>query len=83
MRQPDPLPEEIPAKPETLTVNKLGFATGRGDRFAGYHLYRAAGPDFWHYRRGGLRQIHTGQSVFCVSFPIPVPSSTAGVRWPA
>ena len=26
MRQPDPLPEEIPAKPETLTVNKLGFA---------------------------------------------------------
>ena len=42
MRQPDPLPEAIPAKPETLTVNKLGFA----------------------YRRGGLRQIHTGQSVF-------------------
>ena len=26
MCQPDPLPEEIPAKPETLTVNKLGFA---------------------------------------------------------
>ena len=37
---------------------------GRGTGFAGYHLYRAAGPDFWHYRRGGLRQIHTGQSVF-------------------
>ena len=26
MRQPASLPEEIPAKPETLTVNKLGFA---------------------------------------------------------
>lgn len=37
---------------------------GRGTGFAGYHLYRATGPDFWHYRRGGLRQIHTGQSVF-------------------
>ena len=40
------------------------FLPGRGTGFAGYHLYRAAGPDFWHYRRGGLRQIHTGQSVF-------------------
>lgn len=83
MRQPDPLPEEIPAKPETLTVNKLGFAyrggapvlqditfTAQPGRILELPVRWPAANPHWAKR-------------FCVSCPIPVPSSTAGVRWPA
>ena len=83
MRQPDSLPEKIPAKPETLTVNKLGFAyrggapvlqditfTAQPGRIFGITGAVPAANPHWAKR-------------FCVSCPIPVPSSTAGVKWPA